>query len=311
MSLKTSMPDAIEHGVIEAYVVDVMRRVPRKDRNEIGFELRGLLTEMLADRAQAEGKTADDAMVLAMLREFGTPAEIAARYRPPGVVIIPPEQTKSFALLSIGGFALQWALTLPRVFEGQSPTTWWFTWGLGSLWWPGFLVMIALVAAGIRQTGLFKPAWRPRIVDPDRVNRGAMAFGLLWYAIGVAMMLCLPWIVGLLPGPLPQVFAFDPGFLHQRAWPVVLLWFGGFAVLAAALHTGRWTQRLRRLDIATSLAFVALLAWWLAAGDIFQAKATNDGARGGIALVILIIVVNLACDLYRQRTRIRPPKLAG
>lgn len=108
-----------QNDVIEAYVADVMRGVPRKDRNEIGLELRGLLTEMLADRALSEDKAADDAMVLAMLREFGTPADIAARYRPPGVVIIPAEHTKSFALLSIGGVGLQWALTLPRVFEGQ------------------------------------------------------------------------------------------------------------------------------------------------------------------------------------------------
>lgn len=78
------------NDVIEAYVLDVMRRVPGKDRNDIGLELRGLLAEMLAERARAEGRAADDAMVLALLRGFGTPAEIAARYRPAGTVIIPP-----------------------------------------------------------------------------------------------------------------------------------------------------------------------------------------------------------------------------
>lgn len=300
-----------QNDVIEAYVVDVMRRVPRKDRNEIGLELRGLLTEMLAERAGNEGRTADDAMVLAMLRDFGTPAEIAARYRPPGVVIIPAEQTKSFALLSIGGVGLQWALTLPRVFEGQALSTWWFTWGLGSLWWPGFMAMIAILAMGLRQLGLFKPAWRPRIVDPERINRGALAFGLLWFAIGAAMMFCLPWIGSLMPDPLPQVFAFDPDFLGQRAWPVLLLWLGSFATLAAVLVKGRWSPGTRRLEIAFSMAFVALLTWWLGAGDIFQAKATNDGAKAAIGLVILIIVVDLAFKLYRQRTRIRMPKIAG
>jgi hypothetical protein len=300
-----------QNDVIEAYVADVIRRVPRKERNEIGLELRGLLTEMLADRALTDGKPADDAMVLAMLREFGTPADIAARYRPPGVIIIPTEQTRSFALLSLIGVGLQWALTLPRVFEGQHLSTWWFTWGLGSLWWPGFMAMIALVATGIRQTGLFKPIWRPRIVDPDRVNRGALAFGLIWFAIGVALMISLPWIVDLLPGALPQVLAFDTDFLQQRAWPVVVLWLADFLILMAVLSSGRWTQRLRRLDITTSLAWVALLAWWLAAGNMFLAKATNDGAKAGIALVILIVVVDLAYRLYRRRTRIHLPKLGG
>lgn len=300
-----------QNDVIEAYVVDVMRRVPRKDRNEIGLELRGLLTEMLAERAGNEGRAADDAMVLVMLRDFGTPAEIAARYRPPGAVIIPAEQTKSFALLSIGGVGLQWALTLPRVFEGQPLAGWWLTWGLGSLWWPGFLAMIALVATGLRQLGLFKPAWRPRIVDPERINRGALAFGLLWFAIGAATMICLPWIGSLMPDPLPQVFAFDPDFLRLRAWPVLLLWLGSFTTLAAVLLKGRWSPVTRRLEIAFNVAFVALLTWWLTVGDIFQAKATNDGAKAAIGLVILIIVVDLVFRLYRQQTRIRMPEIAG
>ena len=49
------------NDVIESYVVDVIRRVPRKERNEIGLELRGLLAEMLADRAQSQGKAASSA----------------------------------------------------------------------------------------------------------------------------------------------------------------------------------------------------------------------------------------------------------
>ena len=93
------------NDVIESYVADVIRRVPLKERNDIGFELHTLLTEMLDERAQEAGKPADDAMVLAMLREFGAPADIAARYRAPGFVIIPPEQTRSFAWLSLSGIA--------------------------------------------------------------------------------------------------------------------------------------------------------------------------------------------------------------
>lgn len=79
------------------------------DRNEVGLELRGLLTEMLEDRVLAAGHAAaNHAMVLGMLREFGTPAEIAARYRPPGMLVIPTKQTRSFAMLSIVGIGLQW-----------------------------------------------------------------------------------------------------------------------------------------------------------------------------------------------------------
>ncbi len=299
------------NDVIETYVAEVMRRVPAKERHDIGLELRDLLTEMLADRAEAAGKPADDAMLLAMLRDFGAPAEVAARYRPPGAIIIPAEQTRSFAALAIGGVALQWALTLPAVFADQPLVAWWFSWGLGAFWWPGLMVMFALLGAGLRQRGWWQPVWRPRVVDPDRVNRAVMAFGLVWFAIGAAFVISLPWIAAALPGPLPQVFAFDPDFLQQRAWPSLLLWLGGFAVSARVCSQGRWIPLTRRLDLAFALAWLALLVWWIAAGDIFQAKPTNDGAKAALGLVALIIVVDLAVKWYRRRTPIRLPKIVG
>ncbi len=298
------------NDVIESYVVDVMRRVMAKDRNEVGLELRGLLTEMLDDRAQAAGRIADDAMVLGMLRDFGTPAEVAARYRPSGMLIIPAEQTRSFATMSIIGIALQWALTLPQVFDGSLPIgAWWLTWGLGAFWWPGFQAMMALLVAWLRSRGMFLPKWTPRIADPDRVDRGGMLAGMVAIAIAIGFMIALPWLVGLMPEPIARVLAFDPEFLRARAWPAVVLWLGSFALMFTVLRQGRQSMLTRRLELGGNLAFVALLAWWLSAGDIFVEKATNDGARSALALVIAFIVIDLAIKLYRRRPRIEATRL--
>lgn len=296
------------NDVIEAYVLDVMRRVPRSERNEIGLELRGLLDEMLAERAECQGKVADDAMVLTMLRDFGAPADVAARYRPPGIVIIPAGQTRSFVLLSIIGVALQWALTLPQVFRGAPLTGWWFSWGLGALWWPGFLAMLAMIAAGIRQTGLFEPRWRPRAIDPERIHRGSLAVGLVWFLVGAALVIALPWIAGRMPAPLARVFAFDSGFLHARAPWVLPLWLASFATLALVFHRGRWSSSMRWTYLAVNITFVLLLLWWVSVGPIFLAESTDKGAKGGIKLVVLFIVLDTIWKLYRQRTRIRIPK---
>jgi hypothetical protein len=300
------------NDVIDAYVTDVIRRVPGRQRDEIGLELHGLLAEMLDERAEAQGRAPDDAMVLALLRDFGTPAEIATRYRAPGLLLLPPESTRMFALLSLAGLALQWALSLPRVFDGSlSPGGWWLTLGLGAFWWPGFLAMGSLLAAWLRHRGLFQPKWKPRIVDPERINRGAMAFGLFGFAVGAALVTSLPWLAPSLPGVLPQVFAFDPEFLRVRAWPVLLLWAGSFASLAWVYVQGRWTPLMRKLEIGFNAAFIALLGWWLAAGPMFQAKATDDGARGALALVIVFIVIDLVACLRRRRTPLRTPHPAA
>jgi hypothetical protein len=291
--------------VIESYVLDVMRRVSAKERDDVGLELRGLLAEMLDGRAEAEGVAADEKMVLEMLRDFGTPAEVAALYEPPGFVIIPADQTRWFARLSLGGVGLQWALTLPSVFQGQdSAGHWWLTWGLGSLWWPGFLVMTALISAWSGQLRTVTPKAKARTLDTERINRSAMVFGLFGFAVGAALVIALPWMAGSLPGVLPRVFAFDPGFLSDRAPPVLILWLGVFATLVAVLAKGRWTPRLRWISIGFSFGFAALLGWWLFAGPIFLAKATNDGARGAIALVLAIIFIDIAVQLYRLRARL-------
>lgn len=295
------------NDVIDAYVAEVMRRVPARERNEIGLELRGLLSEMLSDRAEGEGRAADDAMVLAMLRDFGTPTEVATRYRPPGMVVIPAEQTRSFALLSLIGVGLQWALTLPQVFNGQPIVAWWFSWGLGALWWPGFLAMAALASAGFRAMGWFKPTWHPRIVDPERVQRAPMTIGLLWFAIGVVFMVCLPWLVPLMPAPLAQALAFDPDFLRGRAPFALPLWIADFALMAVALRQGRWTPTTTRLKLVTGIAWIALLSWWIAVGDMFLSPLANEVTSGALALVILIIVASLGYELLRRRPRISVP----
>lgn len=288
------------NDVIETYVSDVMARVPGRERDDIGLELRGLLTDMLAERAATGGHPPDDAMVLAMLRDFGTPADVAARYRVPTGIAIPSEQVRKFVVLSLIGIGLQWALTLPRVFQGQPIVAWWFGWGLGAFWWPGFLALMGLLEIGVRQLGWFKLAWRPRTVDSERVNRGAMAFGIAGGVVGAAAVAALPFVAAHLPGVLPQVSAFDPGFLRVRAWPVLVLWLAMFANMGVVLRQGRWSSATRWVSIVVGLGFVALFAWWLAGGVMFQAPATNAGARGGIALLAAFIVWGLAMDVRRQ-----------
>jgi hypothetical protein len=294
--------------VIESYVHEVMRRVPAADRNDVGLELRGLLEEMVAGRAEAEGVAVHDAMVLEMLRDFGAPADVAARYQPPGGrPIIPAEHTRWFTVLSLAGVGLQWTLTLPAVFQGKvAAAQWWFTWGLGSLWWPGFLVMTQLAASWVGELRHLPWATKPRKLDPERVNRKALAFGLLWFAIGAAVMIATPWIFPALPAPMAKVFAYDPAFLSDRAPPVLVLWLGVFATLVAVLAKGRWTPQLRWIELAFSAGFLALLGWWASAGRIFLAEATNDGARFGIGLVIGIIGIDLLYKLLTTRLRPAP-----
>ncbi|MEO8315303.1 MAG: hypothetical protein ABI645_10960 [Pseudomonadota bacterium] len=67
------------YDVVESYVRDVARYLPRNKRNDVAFELRSLLHEEMAVKAQASGRTPDKVMVMELLAGFGRLAEAAGQ----------------------------------------------------------------------------------------------------------------------------------------------------------------------------------------------------------------------------------------
>jgi len=124
--------------VIARYVDDVTRRLPRRQRDDVAMELLALLREELEARAQAAGHAPDETIARALVVAFGRPAEVAARYRPP-VVVIDPAETRAFLWLSGAGLGIIWAVGLAVVAAAPSVP------GGGALivlrdWWLGVVI---------------------------------------------------------------------------------------------------------------------------------------------------------------------------
>jgi hypothetical protein len=305
--------------IIESYVGDVMRHLPRRRRHDVGFELRSLLIEDLHARAADSGRTADEAMAIELLTAFGRPQEVADRYRPAGFTVIRPADAPRFARVALGGVVVQWAITLPAAFAGPAPgagvggrlATWWLTWGLGSFWWPGFLITMTLIAAAIGRRRAEPKPWTPRRpVDRDHVNRPALVLALTFWMAGATVLIALPWLATWapdLPRPLLDAFAFDPDFLRRRAPWVLPMWTISFGVLISVLLAGRWGRVARRIEVALNLAWLVLLIWWLAAGRIFQAEAADGVVKLSLLIIVVMVLVDLAVTVRRSTTAIREP----
>lgn len=292
------------HEIIDAYVSDVMRHISRRNRNDIGLELGGLLREMLNARAEEVGKMADAADTMAMLRQFGTPEEAAARYGEPGLVIVAAHQTRNFALLAIGGVLLQWALSFPAVIGGRPIAQWWFGAGLGALWWPGFLTLAAMAASWLRHEGFYRKTWKPRQSDTDSISPRAFLFGLTAFAVGTAIVASLPLVGGVLPQALAASIALDGDFLRYRAPLASLLWLAQFTILYAVYAANGWAPATRRFSVACDVLWLALLGWWIAGGRIFQLTQIDAFVKAVLTLLILAIALSLLAKFYRRRTRI-------
>jgi hypothetical protein len=67
-------------NLINKYITEVGKYLPRKNRADIEAEIRSTLEDMLDERKPAEGP-ADEATVMELLKEYGSPREVAATYK--------------------------------------------------------------------------------------------------------------------------------------------------------------------------------------------------------------------------------------
>ena len=67
-------------NLIDNYVSEIGRRLPRQTRNDIEAEIRSTLQDMLDERSQKAGKPVDEEMTLEVLKAYGAPEKVAASY---------------------------------------------------------------------------------------------------------------------------------------------------------------------------------------------------------------------------------------
>ena len=82
--------------LIERYVYEVGRQLPRKQRADIQVELKSTLVDTLEDRVEGEPSQEDE---IKLLKEFGPPRKVAASYWPQGQYLIGPNLFPLFRMV--------------------------------------------------------------------------------------------------------------------------------------------------------------------------------------------------------------------
>ncbi|GIH22752.1 hypothetical protein Aph01nite_10620 [Acrocarpospora phusangensis] len=303
--------------LIQSYVDDVARLLPRGQRRDVAYELRTLLTDELAAKAAESGRPADEAMAHELVLAFGRPAEAAARYHP-ALTVIDPADSRRFLRLTVIGIAVIWVLglvdTLLRHPIGSAGDLlgalgmWWTGVAVPALWWPGVLVVCFAAAAWVRRTRPERAGWKPRREDRDRINR----FG---YLAGVAAAVCGLFVLfngGLLLDYLfdghaapaaYQALALDEDFVRSRAPWLLALMVLQLALYAVLIVRGRWQPATRRIDIGLALVICGVLTWFLPAGDIFAAEPTDQTVKAVIVLIVIGALFDAGLKLHRELRR--------
>jgi hypothetical protein len=298
------------HDVIESYVRDVARFLPRDKRNDVALELRELLHDELSAKAEARGMAPDRALAMELLAGFGRPAEVAARYHPRNP-LIDPEDNHNFIIWTIVGILVIAALKRDASSDVMH--------------WVGIMFLVfALIGWARRRQPAVRFTWRPSAQDMP-------AQGGRWLALlAAAGLFVFPLLVYLSPqgywdtatlgkgvgGGLVQTDAFLDSW--QRIATI-----GWFAVvianyLAVAAQDG-WKRWNRRLGIVGHfglglmlLAHAAPLATLLDREPfaIFIAAGADAVARPWFGFAGAITVLSALYGMYQEWVRVEPAPAA-
>ena len=289
--------------VIETYIDDTVRLLPRRQRDDVAAELRTLLNEELHARAQESGRSPDEALALSLVRGYGRPNEVAARYQPVWT-IIDPADSRSFARAAIiGAGSLLMLSALSRLQPSLSGTADDLV-KIGILAWLGVLVVAFGAKNWIRWRWPATALWKPR--DRDRVNRVGTAVVVPIATFFVVLYGAPTWVLDQISGGRFDTSwaAYTADFQRLRLPCFIGLMVGLLALLSFVAIQGRWRRLTRRINIGLNMALACLILSFAVDGNIFQSSVVDQIARNVLALVAVIYVPSVGVQLYGEIGRL-------
>ena len=271
-------------NLIDRYLHEVGRYLPRKNRADILAELRSHLIDTLEGRVRGEASEDD---LIALLKEFGPPQKVAASYSVQGQYLIGPALYPLFRMIAgivlaavIGAQLLAFGIA---VWIGEQPINPWETLAglLNSI--PAALGSLVIVFAILQwfdvRPELESEPWDPRslpeIEEVETVKRGELIFSIAAGSVLLAILTFFPEKIGVFTEPDGEFFA-NPVIYQYLGW-ISLSLIAGIGLDIYLLWQGRWTTASRVARLAVNLISITVLALLLQGHNAWLAE---HGAAG-------------------------------
>ncbi|MBK5107341.1 MAG: hypothetical protein JJE12_04395 [Anaerolineales bacterium] len=273
--------------LIERYVYEVGRHLPRKNRADIQVELKSTLVDTLEDRVAGEPSQEDE---IQLLKEFGPPQKVAASYWPQGQYLIGPSLFPLFRMvvaialtvfvivqLVLLGIAIvfdQEVLTFLSVLDIFSEM-------IGSVFMAFSIIVIVFA---ILQRFDVKPdeedeQWDPRelpeIEPQDTVNRTGTVVGITISLVIIAILLFLPDKIGVWVSPGTEILL-NP-VITSYIPLLILSILLGIALDVILLWRGKWETATRLAKIGTNLFSIYVLYVLISGHNVWLAEQGVGG----------------------------------
>ena len=330
--------------LLDKYMVEVGKHLPRKNRLDLQAEIRSTIEDMLEDRSQETGRPVDETLIAEVLKEYGAPAGVAAGYQPVRYLIGPRlypifEMVVKIVLavltvLSLVGFGIVAARSggAGEAFLA-SLGKWLLEYLAGLISAFGNIVLVFAILERVLPTAEFEKeaeAWTPADLDaepdPDQVKRGELIFETLFIALALAFINLYPdWIgfFNMKDGAWVFFPVLSEAFFRYLPW-INLLGLLEIGLNLYLLRQGAWQTVTRLIHIVFELAGVGLAAVMLVGpslvsldaalaagifGDAYGVMARMFGFIPVIVLVIVIIVQTI--EALQATWRLLNPRGVG
>ena len=286
-------------NLIDKYIAEVGKHLPRKNRADIEAEIRSTLEDMLDERTQGKG-AADEATVMELLKEYGAPREVAATYKPHSY-LIGPRMFPMFEMILrivfvvvIAASFLGLGVTLSKT--GMSGAAFasalgeWFTGLFGGLVTAfGNIVLVFAILERTKVVNEFEKEtkdWDPKELqaepDPDQIDRADNIATIIFTVLGLVVLNLYPNL-------------FVVGFSNNGTWVTIpiltdvffrfLPWINVMGLIQIAfniflLGQRDWRPLTRILDILIDGAGMVLAVVILRTPGIFDLTPESLKALG-------------------------------
>ena len=273
--------------LIDLYVSEVGRRLPKKTRSDIEAEIRSSLEDMLEERSQKTGKPVDDALAIAVLQELGAPEKVAGSYLGERYLIGPqlyPTFTlvlkivlSAFGILALIGLGIELThsgLTALHLLDGIAGVASALIAALGNVVLVFGIIEWALRSQGSTiQTGRREKPWDPRSLEkispPNQVKLGEGITEIVLDTLAIAIFNFYPQLIGFTSSLNSVVengswssVEFMPLFtdlFFSRFVPgLTVLWGLDILVNLLVLRSGTWKPAWRLSNIALRIGAITI-----------------------------------------------------
>lgn len=309
------------NNLIDRYIHEVGQHLPRELREDVQMELGSALQDMLEEQGLRAEAAEDQEQIAEVLKAFGHPETVAARYRPERYLVGPKLYPLFELVLKVVWGVISGIFVLGILVGGYGDGGFWTGvvtfFERYTLYLLYTLGVVVVVFAALQRLGVsdeegekdWDPNKLPRVEDPDRLNKGELLVEIFFTAAALVAFNYFFERIGI-PGVHDGEFAIvsllSDDLRRFVPW-LSTLWAVEIGLYIMVLNQGAWQAWTRWAKLGADAAGALLLYRIINEAEVLDIVLFNAITKGILWVVLAISLIDIIGGLYGLLLKRRHP----